>query len=47
VDITAPVEGPYAVFVGRLNPAKPISGKLTITEAGAALPTKLAPPAKK
>jgi NlpE N-terminal domain len=46
VDIANPAEGAYAVFVGRLNPAKPISGKLTITEAAAALPTKLAPAKK-
>ena len=43
VDIANPAEGAYAVFVGRLDPTKPISGKLTITEAAGTLPNKLAP----
>ena len=43
VDITNPAEGTYAIFVGRLDPTKPVSGKLTVTEAAGALPTKLAP----
>jgi hypothetical protein len=47
VDIANPAEGTYAVFVGRLNPTKPVNGKLTITDATGALPTKLAPPAQK
>jgi hypothetical protein len=43
VDIANPAEGTYAVFVGRLDPAKPVSGKLTVTDATGTLPTKLAP----
>jgi hypothetical protein len=47
VDIANPAEGTYAVFVGRLDPTKPVVGKLTVTDATGTLPTKLAPPAKK
>ena len=43
VDIANPAEGTYAVFVGRLDPTKPVIGKLTVTDATGTLPTKLAP----
>jgi hypothetical protein len=43
LSIAGAPEGTYAVFVGRLDPTKPVSGKLTITEAAGAAPVKLAP----
>jgi hypothetical protein len=43
VDIANPAEGAYAVFVGRFDPTKAVSGKLTVTEAAGAVPSKLAP----
>jgi hypothetical protein len=43
VDIPNPSEGAYAVFVGRLDPTKPINGRLAITDAVPEQPTKLAP----
>jgi hypothetical protein len=46
VDLPNPAEGSYAVYVGRLNPAQPVKGTLTITEAADAEPVSL-PPAKK
>lgn len=46
VDLPNPAEGAYAVYVGRLNPAQPVMGKLTITEATDVGPASL-PPAKK
>jgi hypothetical protein len=42
VTLTKPAEGAYAVYVGRLNPTKPVKGQLTITDA-AAQPAVLAP----
>jgi hypothetical protein len=46
VDLPNPVAGSYAVYVGRLNPAQPVKGTLTITEAADAEPVIL-PPAQK
>jgi hypothetical protein len=46
VDLPNPAEGSYSVYVGRLNPAQPVEGTLTITEAADAEPVSL-PPAKK
>ena len=43
VTLTNPAEGAYAVYVGRLDPTKPVKGKLTITDAADAVPAVLAP----
>jgi hypothetical protein len=39
LDINNPPAGTYAVFVGRVDPAKPLSGKLTVTTSTSAAPT--------
>jgi hypothetical protein len=41
VDLPAPAEGRYSVFVGHVNPAEPVSGSLTIIESTEAEPTVL------
>jgi hypothetical protein len=46
VDLPNPAEGSYSVCVGRLNPAQPVRGTLTITDAADAEPVSL-PPAKR
>ena len=43
VTLTNPAEGAYAVYVGRLDPTKPVKGKLTITDVADAKPAVLAP----
>ena len=45
VTLANPAEGAYAVFVGRLDPTKPVKGKLTITDA--ANPSPALAPVKK
>jgi heat shock protein HslJ len=41
--ISDPVEGNYAVFVGRLNSENPVTGRLTVTDAADAEPVVLEP----
>lgn len=41
--IPNPVEGNYAVYVGRLNSENPVTGQLTVTDAGDAAPVVLEP----
>ena len=43
VTLATPADGAYAVFVGRLDPSKPVKGKLTITDVADAKPAVLAP----
>ena len=43
VTLANPAEGAYAVYVGRLDPTKPVKGKLTITDVADAVPAVLAP----
>jgi hypothetical protein len=43
VTLSNPADGAYAVFVGRLNPAQPVKGQLTVTDAADAEPAVLAP----
>ena len=43
VTLTNPAEGAYAVYVGRLDPTKPVKGTLTITDVAEAKPAVLAP----
>ena len=43
VTLANPAEGAYAVYVGRLDPTKPVKGKLTITDVAEAVPAVLAP----
>lgn len=43
VRLENPPAGAYAVFVGRLNPAQPVKGTLTITDSADAAPATLAP----
>ena len=43
VTLTNPADGAYAVYVGRLDPTKPVKGKLTITDVADAKPAVLAP----
>lgn len=38
LDVENPSAGTYAVFVGRVNPDKPLSGKLTVTTSDTATP---------
>jgi hypothetical protein len=33
IDIATPADDMYLVYVGRVSPAKPVTGKLTIAEA--------------
>ena len=39
--IAKPAAGRYLVWVGRLDPSKPVTGKLTLTEAADAMPAPL------
>lgn len=41
--ISDPVEGNYAVYVGRLNSENPVAGQLTVTDAAGAEPVVLEP----
>lgn len=41
VDLRNPVQGRYSVFVGRVNPAAPVNGSLTIIESSEAAPAVL------
>lgn len=41
--ISDPVEGNYAVFVGRINSENPVTGQLTVTDAAGAEPAVLKP----
>ena len=43
VTLANPAEGAYAVYVGRLDPTKPVKGTLTITDTADAEPAVLAP----
>ena len=43
VTMATPADGAYAVFVGRLDPTKPVKGKLMITDVADAKPAVLAP----
>jgi hypothetical protein len=43
VELKNPPAGAYLVFVGRLSPAQPVTGELTITDAADAEPAVLAP----
>ena len=43
VTIDNPAEGLYGVWIGRLDPAKPVTGILTITTAADATPAVLEP----
>ena len=43
VTLANPAEGVYAVYVGRLDPTKPVTGKLTVTDDAEAKPAVLAP----
>jgi hypothetical protein len=40
VQLTSPTEGVYAVYVGRLDPSKPIKGTLTVSAAIDAAPAQ-------
>jgi hypothetical protein len=33
IDIENPADGTYLVYVGRINPEKPVKGTLTVAEA--------------
>jgi len=41
VELTAPAEGRYSIFVGHVNPVEGVSGTLTITESADAAPAAL------
>jgi serine protease Do len=41
VDIPDPAAGRYSVFVGRVNPAEPVTGDLTVTESSELTPAVL------
>jgi serine protease Do len=41
VEIPDPAEGLYSVFVGRVNPAEPLTGDLTVTESSELMPEVL------
>jgi hypothetical protein len=41
VEIPDPAEGRYSVFVGRVNPAEPVTGDLTVTESSELMPEVL------
>ena len=43
VTLTNPADDTYAVYVGRLDPTKPVKGKLIITDVADAVPAVLAP----
>jgi heat shock protein HslJ len=43
VTLTNLADGAYAVYVGRLDPSKPVQGKLTVTDTADAKPAMLAP----
>jgi hypothetical protein len=39
--IPKPTAGRYLVWIGRVDPSKPVTGKLTLTEAAGAKPKVL------
>lgn len=41
VDVSNPAAGRYAVFVGRVNPAEPVAGELTVTESSELAPERM------